>query len=68
MRMTRTFLLLVHPAFAKHLAGYGMGMHRVADLISWLKSQRYDWQDVEIQLRRNGVTAAAWATMRGRRC
>ena len=58
------FILLVHPAFAKHLAGWGMGLHRVVDVVTWLKTQAFDWEVVRSQLRANGVQAAAWATLR----
>jgi len=58
------FLLLVHPAFAKYLAGWDMGLHRVADVILWLRTQKTDWPIVRSQLQRNGVCAAAWATLR----
>ncbi len=58
------FLLLVHPAFAKHLDGWGMGLHRVADIVVWLRTQSFDWQCVHEQLRQNGVQTAAWATLR----
>ncbi len=57
------FVLLVHPAFAKHLAGWGMGLHRVVDIATWLRTQSFDWQAVRAQLERNGVQAAAWATL-----
>ena len=33
------FLLLVHAAFAKHLAGWDMGLHRVADVALWFGRQ-----------------------------
>ena len=36
------FVLLVHPAFAKHLAGWGMGLHRVTDIVAWLQTQSFD--------------------------
>ena len=58
------FVLLVHPAFAKHLAGWAMGLHRVADIVAWLRTQSFDWQEVCIRLRQNGVKTAAWATLR----
>ena len=57
------FVLLVHPAFAKHLAGWGMGLHRVADIVDWLLSQSFDWQTALTALRENGVQTAAWATL-----
>ena len=58
------FVLLVHPAFAKHLAGWGMGLHRVADIVAWLRTQSFDWQVVRGMLEQNGVQTAAWATLR----
>ena len=58
------FVLLVHPAFAKHLAGYGMGLHRVVDVIRWLETQPFDWQTVSRLLERQGLQTAAWATLR----
>jgi hypothetical protein len=58
------FLLLVHPAFAKHLAGWGMGMHRIVDIIIWLRTQSFDWHVVRSLLEQNGVRTAAWATLR----
>jgi len=58
------FLLLVHPAFAKHLSGWEMGLHRVADIVTWMDTQSFDWSIVFKQLENNGVTTAAWATLR----
>jgi len=58
------FALLVHPAFAKHLAGWDMGLHRVMDIVEWLRTQEFDWQTVNARLAENGVLTAAWATMR----
>lgn len=58
------FLLLVHPAFAKHLGGWDMGLHRVADIVDWLLKFEIDWPQVCHRLESNGVTAAAWATLR----
>lgn len=58
------FLLLVHPAFAKHLDGWGMGLHRVADIVDWLRAQSFDWETVRELLEQNGARTAAWATLR----
>jgi hypothetical protein len=58
------FTLLVHPAFAKHLAGWGMGLHRVLDIGVWLRMQSFDWSLVRGRLRDQGVQGAAWATLR----
>ena len=58
------FTLLVHPAFAKHLAGWGMGLHRVMDIVEWLRTQEFNWQSVCALLESNGVRTAAWATLR----
>jgi len=58
------FALLVHPAFAKHLAGWDMGLHRVMDVVEWLRTQEFDWRTVHNRLEQNGVQTAAWATLR----
>ena len=58
------FVLLVHPAFAKHLSGWNLGMHRVADLLLWLRSQPFDAAAVTAMLDANGVRTAAWTTLR----
>jgi hypothetical protein len=58
------FVLLVHPAFAKHLAGWQMGLHRVADLLAFLRTASFDEAQVKTLLRSNGVGAAAWTTLR----
>jgi hypothetical protein len=58
------FVLLVHPAFAKHLAGYDMGLHRVVDIVRFLKQRQFDWSRVSDALRHAGVRSAAWATLR----
>ncbi len=58
------FTLLVHPAFVKHLGSWEMGLHRVADLLEWLRGQPGDWPRVKAMLEENGVCAAAWATLR----
>lgn len=58
------FVLLVHPAFAKHLAGWQMGLHRVADLLAFLRTASFDASDVRNLLRSNGVGTAAWTTLR----
>jgi hypothetical protein len=55
-------LLLVHPAFAKHLAGWEMGLHRVADIITWMRNESFDLNVVEERLTSGGVRTAAWAT------
>jgi hypothetical protein len=58
------FVLLVHPAFAKHLDGWAMGLHRVADIVTWLRTQSFDWQQVLARLEQEGVQTAAWAALR----
>lgn len=58
------FMLLVHPAFAKHLAGWGMGLHRVVDIVEWARKQSINWRAVYDALALNGVRTAAWATLR----
>jgi hypothetical protein len=58
------FVLLVHPAFTKHLGGWEMGLHRIVDIDACLRTQPYEWQAVRQQLQQNGVLTAAWATLR----
>lgn len=58
------FALLVHPAFAKHLGGWDMGLHRVMDIVEFVRTQDFDWPSVLAELERNGVQTAAWATLR----
>jgi hypothetical protein len=58
------FVLLVHPAFAKHLAGWQMGLHRVMDIVEFVHTQSFDWQMVSERLTNSGVRTAAWATLR----
>jgi hypothetical protein len=58
------FILLVHSAFAKHLGGWDMGLHRVLDVVNWLNSQTFDWTAVREWLDKQGVRTAAWATLR----
>ncbi|MCK5362976.1 MAG: nucleotidyltransferase family protein, partial [Gammaproteobacteria bacterium] len=58
------FVLLVHPAFAKHLAGWNMGLHRVLDILAWMRTKSFDWPAVCEILKKNGVRTAAWATLR----
>jgi len=57
------FLLLVHPAFAKHLDAWEMGLHRLLDLLEWLRQRATDWPAVRTQLEQTGVCTAAWATL-----
>ena len=58
------FALLVHPAFAKHLDAREMGLHRVVDILGWLRQRSPDWETVQARLERAGVRTAAWATLR----
>jgi hypothetical protein len=58
------FALLVHPAFRKHLASWNTGLHRIVDLLEWIRTQDYDWERVRFMLSVNGVQVAAWATLR----
>jgi hypothetical protein len=58
------FALLVHAAFAKHLGSWELGLHRVADILAWSRTQQCDWSSVRSALDANGVLSAAWATLR----
>ena len=57
-------LLLVHPAFSKHLTPREMGLHRVLDVLTWLRTQPFDWQTVRERLDAEGVSTAGWAALR----
>ena len=58
------FIMLVHPAFAKHLGGWEMGLHRVMDTMALLRTQELNWHAVRARLELNGVKTGAWATLR----
>jgi hypothetical protein len=58
------FVLLVHPAVSKHLAAWGMGLHRVLDILAWLRTQSCDRDALHAELEEQGVRTAAWATLR----
>ena len=58
------FTLLVHPAFTKHLAGWDMGLHRVMDIVEWIRTQDFDWNKVRERMQQNGVRTAGWAALR----
>jgi len=58
------FTLLVHPAFTKHLAGWDMGLHRVMDIVEWIRTQAFDWNEVRKRMQENGVQTAGWAALR----
>ena len=58
------YVLLVHPAFAKHLDSWEMGLHRVLDTLEWLRQRSVHWPVVRDLLEETGVRTAAWATLR----
>jgi hypothetical protein len=41
-----------------------MGLHRVADLLAWVREREYEWPAVLELLEASGVRTAAWATLR----
>ena len=57
------FILLVHPAFRKHVCNPYALLIRIVDLLLFLKSQTIDWDKVLHLLNISGVETAAWATM-----
>lgn len=57
------FLLLVHPAFAKHVAGREMALHRVLDIAEWWQQYPVDQATLDEQLQTQGVRTAAWAVL-----
>ena len=58
-----TFMMLVHPAFAKYVCSPHMGLSRVLDFLLWSPRVPVHWQQVMELLDRAGVKAAAWATL-----
>ena len=50
------FLLLTHSALTKYLAGWEMGLHRVADVVALLQKSEYDRDTLVNRLTSNGVT------------
>ena len=57
------FVMLVHPAFAKHLSTSQMGLHRIADVALWLQTRDADWPTLRQQLDAAGLKAAAWTML-----
>lgn len=57
------FLLLVHPAFAKHVCGPGMTLLRIVDVFRWLRQRQVDWRALSKRLEANGMQTAAWLTL-----
>jgi hypothetical protein len=41
-----------------------MGLHRVADVLAWLRTQPCDREPLQARLAQDGVRTAAWATLR----
>ena len=58
-----TFIMLVHPAFAKYVCSPHMGLGRVMSFLLWTPRVPAHWQPVAEMLERAGVTTAAWATL-----
>jgi hypothetical protein len=57
------FVLLVHPAFSKHLSTSQMGLHRLADIVLWLQQHNVDWPALHQQLDASGLKTAAWTML-----
>lgn len=57
------FVMLVHPAFAKHLSSSQMGLHRIADVALWLQTQDADWPSLQRQLEAAGLKTAGWTML-----
>jgi len=58
------FLLLVHPAFTKHISSRIMGLHRVLDIAEWHRRVPTDRKAVLSLCERTGSVTAAWAVLR----
>lgn len=57
------FVLLVHPAFSKHMSTTQMGLHRIADIVTWLQRNHVDWPSLQRQLDACGLKTAAWTML-----
>ena len=57
------FVMLVHPAFAKHLSTSQMGLHRIADVALWLQKHDVDWPALHQQLEEAGLKTAGWTML-----
>ena len=56
-------LLLVHPAFAKHVSSTEMALHRVLDIAEWWRKYPVDLAALDAQLKKQGVRTAAWTVL-----
>ncbi len=57
------FVLLIHPAFSKHLSTTQMGLHRVADIVLWLQRREVNWKALHRELDACGLKTAAWTML-----
>ena len=57
------FVLLVHPAFSKHLSSSQMGLHRLADIVLWLRKHDVDWPALHQLLDASGLKTAGWTML-----
>ena len=60
-------LMLVHPAFAKHVNGRAAKLIRVVDLDLMLRAKRVDWDWILSLIDAAGLRAAAWAVLHWQR-
>ena len=57
------FVMLVHPAFTKHVCNPHATLIRIVDLIRWIQFRSVVWEDIFELCEKAGVKTAAWATM-----
>lgn len=57
------FVMLVHPAFSKHLSTSQMGLHRLVDIILWLQRREVNWPELYDRLEACGLKTAAWTIL-----
>lgn len=58
------FLMLVHPAFAKHVCAPAMTLVRALDFALWVRQRHVDWDLLARRLDEAGVKTAAWCVLR----
>ena len=57
------FVMLVHPAFTKHVCNPYASLIRIIDLMRWIQFRSVNWEDIFGLCEKAGVKTAAWATI-----
>jgi len=57
------FVMLVHPAFTKHVCNPYATLVRIVDLVHWIQIRSVNWEELFERCEVAGVKTAAWATI-----